>query len=542
MYKLLIADDERGTRDGLLAWFEKNPCGFEIVGTADGGLQALALARQYQPDLLLTDVRMPDLDGLTLARRCLELPNPPHLLIMSAYMETQYIKSALKLRAVNYLIKPIDLMELKETMLRIRQQLEEEERERRSKETLRKGLHQSLSWLRGHFLGELLDGICTVPAEIEQQLDFLGMDLPEIARYCTVSVRIEPRSACFGSDPGDNSRKMYSLRKLLEDILSMYAEGYVFERERSELAVVVIEHCDGSSPDLFEQDMKNLCQEMFSALRLASADTTIGLGKQVMARHQLPFSYQKARENIQARLILGNNQVISDYETSKPEKENLFTEVKLVKDKILSSDSEALVSAIDCFFAHLAACPGLEQTYAIQCAGLLLHVADEVLIENGWSARRDPGAVLQAYGKLSKSETLPDMKAVTAEYVLRINRMLCSHMTAPADETVEKIRTIIRRHYRDNLTIQSIAEQIYLSPNYICMVFKQVTGQTINQYTTQVRMEQAKKLLEQTDVRITDIGAEVGYAEPGYFNKIFKKYVALTPKEYRQMVSAMGKK
>jgi len=423
MYKLLIADDERSTREGLRSFFEHEPNGFQLVGVVDGGLQALAMAREHQPDLLLTDVRMPDIDGLSLARRCAELANPPHLLIMSSYVETQYIKSALKLRAMNYLIKPIDLTELRETLQKIRQQLDAEAAERARKEKLRIGLNHSRSWLRGHFLEELLEGVCTDTTEIEQQLDFLDMELPEIARYGVLSVRLEGQSPCFGRDPAENKKKMYSLRKLLEDILSSYADGYVFERGTRELVVLAMERCEASDePDPFDRSLTTICQESFSALAMAQANAAIGIGKIVLSRHQLPMSYALAREDTQARLIGSSN--------------------------------------------------------------VLVH----------------------------------------------------SRPGSPADQTVEKICAIIQEHYPENLTIQSIAERIYLSPNYICMVFKQATGQTINQYTTQVRMEQAKKLLARQELRITDIGASVGYAEPGYFNKLFKKYAALTPKEYRQMV------
>lgn len=423
MYKLLIADDERSTREGLRSFFEHEPNGFQLVGVVDGGLQALAMAREHQPDLLLTDVRMPDIDGLSLARRCAELANPPHLLIMSSYVETQYIKSALKLRAMNYLIKPIDLTELRETLQKIHQRLDAEAVERERKEKLRVGLNHSRSWLRGHFLEELLESVCTDTAEIAQQLDFLDMEMPEIARYGVLSVRLDSQSPCFTHDPAENKKKMYSLRKLLEDILSSYGEGYVFERGTRELVVVAMERCEVSDEqDAFAGSLSTICQESFSALAMAQANAAIGIGKIVLFRHQLPLSYALAREDTQARLIGSSN--------------------------------------------------------------VLVH----------------------------------------------------SRPGSPADQTVEKICAIIQEHYQENLTIQSIAERIYLSPNYICMVFKQATGQTINQYTTQVRMEQAKKLLAKQELRITDIGAGVGYAEPGYFNKLFKKYAALTPKEYRQMV------
>ena len=541
MYKLLIADDERRTREGLQAFFARNPCGFELVGVADGGLQALAMAQSTQPDLLLTDIRMPDLDGLSLARRCTELQKPPHLLIMSSYVETQYIKSALKLRAVNYLIKPIDLTELQETMLRIVRQLDEDRAEQARKETIRRGLSHSHSWLRGHFLSEVLDGICTDPGEMEQQLDFLNMELPEIARYGTVSVRVDRKSPCFGADPGENKEKMYSFRKMLEDILGMYAEGYVFEREGEELVLLVMEPCDAAEETSdFGSRLDTICADSFSALRMASADITIGRGKEVLSRHQLPYSYGKARENLQARLILGDNQVISDYAAAADPQRTLSGQVQTVKETLLRGDAVALGSAIDCFFAGLAAAPTLDQVYAAQCAGALAHVADEVLAENGWQGKRDPDGLFRVYGDLARCETLPEMKKIVSEYLTSVNAAFRSRTASASDETVEKIRAVIREHYAENLTIQSIAERVYLSPNYICMVFKQATGQTINQYTTQVRMEQAKKLLE-GDMRITDIGAEVGYAEPGYFNKIFKKYAALTPKEYRQMVASMGR-
>ena len=174
-----------------------------------------------------------------------------------------------------------------------------------------RGLRIGQVGLRGHFLEELMEGICTDLEEIEQQMDFLDMDLPEIARYGVLSVRIDGQSPCFGGDPGENRRKMYSLRKLLEDILSKYAEGYVFERTQRELVVLTMERCEASEEqDPFARTLEIICQESFSALAMAQANAAIGIGKPVLSRYQLPLSYGLAREDTQARLIGSSNVLV----------------------------------------------------------------------------------------------------------------------------------------------------------------------------------------------------------------------------------------
>lgn len=529
-YRLLVADDEPAPREGLAAFFRNTDCGFEVVGAADGGLQALAMAQEFQPDLLITDIRMPDMDGLELARRCLELPHAPKLLIMSSYDDAIYIKTALRLKAVDYLFKPLDLSELTAVIQQIREQLDRAEEEQRQKDIQREKLNHSIGWLRRHFLQEFVVETYAEEDEVREKLDFLNMKLPTQAKYCVVCVDMDARDMQRESGGQEDG---LSFQGLLEDILSVHGAGYVFDYEKNGYVFLMMDD-EGDSEGLMGAAEK-LCREVIETMGVDGIRATVGLSGLAESRGDIPGAFRLAKENVKARLILGSSRVITDYKTAGSEKVELAAAAKAVKENLVASDCTVLEKAVNQYFDILGRRKEISLLYAIQCVSLLVGETMDIL--PGLSGKEKEGAAIQqeTYDRLTQCETLPEMREVVAEYLVTLNEFICGCTHSAAEETVEKIKRIVRTQYMEQLSIQSIAEQVYLTPNYICMVFKQNVGRTINQYITEIRIEMAKRQLEDPAVRLADIGIMVGYTEPSYFSKIFKRYVALTPKEYRQM-------
>ena len=522
-YKIIIADDEPSPREGLTAFFCNEDCGFEVAGVADGGLQALAMTMQMQPDVLITDIRMPDMDGLELARRCMELPHPPRLLIMSSYDDAVYIKTALKL-------KPLDLGELTAVMKQMREMLDKAAEEQWQRDAQREKMNRSLEWLRRHFLQELVSDTYREETEIEEKLAFLDMRLPAQALYFVACVDVDDRDM---RREANGQEQNFSLQGLMEDVLSLHGDGYVFEYEKNGFVFLLMD--EGNDEAGLAADMKNICSEVMETLYAGGISATIGVDRVLHFRKELAASFRSARENVKARLVLGSNRVISDYKADGEEKQELAAAAKTVRERLANMDAEALKNALNQYFKILGQRKDISLLYAIQHVSLLVGETKDVLPEMGGRDGERTNAQLAAYEELTRCETLPEMKEVVTNYLLELNAAMCDCTKSATEETVEKIKKIVRERYMEPLSIRTVAEQVYLTPNYICMIFKQNTGQTVNQYITEVRIEMAKKCLEDPSVRLADIGAMVGYTEPSYFSKIFKKYVALTPKEYRQM-------
>ena len=528
-YRLIIADDEPAPREGLRAVFENNEWGFEVVGVADGGLQALAMAQERRPDVLLTDIRMPDMDGLELAGRCAKLPEPPKLLIMSSYDDTVYIKSALKLQAVDYLFKPLDLAELEKVMKQIHDRLDEEARSKRERIEQREKLKHGLAWLRVRFLQEYADGKYEDARELEERLSFLDMKLPKTGEYAVVCISADARdmNAEAGKEQGSTS-----VPELLEDVLSLHGEGYVAEYEKNHFLILVVGG-DAGRDELITA-AEQIGREVCDALLVGGIHAMDGFERTTFSRAEIPAAFHRALEKAQRKLMLGKERTAGANSSAGEERNRLLNVSRQIREELAGADQETLTGSVDQFFEVMERRKDISLLYAIQCASLLVSETGKALADRNRMLEESQEPQFAAYEKLMGCETIPEMKTVMTDYLNSLRRELNSG-SQNALEGVEKIKEIVGEQYMNNLTIQTIAEQIYLTPNYICMIFKQMTGLTINQYITEVRIDRAKKYLENPAVKLAEIGVMVGYTEPSYFSKIFKRYVALTPREYRQL-------
>lgn len=539
MYKLLIADDEKQTREGLAYFFQNNPCGFQVIGSADGGLSALNMAGEGNPDVVLTDIRMPDLDGFELTRRLAELKRQPATIIMSAYDDVDYFKSAFKVNALDYILKPIDTEELLSVMDKVKKRLDSEKEEQKGKELIRKQMKKNLPFLRSGFFTDLVDGVYKSLKDMEDRLEFLRVSLQDNTYYAAILISLDGKQAAYsGSNPDTGKVLDFGILNLLEELIEIYGDGYAFEYAKGDFVLLLKE----SGSCSLEKQIEELTGAFLEILKNGTKiRATVGIGDTVFGVSGIAASFHKAKENVHKRIILGSNRVIFNHEFSGYKDYSLFTSLNEIKGEISASGTESICKAVDNFFSRLSFYTELTVLYAIQCSSMVIMAVMEAFLALHGNYKTTEEDILEAYEKLGRTETLPEMKQIVTDFCIGLNRTIRGKMLDQNSEIVQRIKALIEKSYRENITIQTIAEQIYLSPNYVCAVFKQVTGSTINQYITNVRIEAAKKLLEDTSVKLYDVGFLIGYVEPSYFSKIFKKVTALTPKEYRQMMIGMGR-
>jgi two-component system response regulator YesN len=540
MYKLLIADDEKQTREGIAYFIENSSCGFEVVGVAEGGLSALSMAMEKEPDLVLTDIRMPDLNGFELTERLAQLSKKPAILIMSAYDDVEYFKNAFKVNALDYILKPIDTNELLSILQKVRKLLDAEWEERRRKEKLRVHMQSNLPLLRARFFADLVDGVLSDSSpELAERMDFLQVELGKNDFFCTAVVSIDNKQETYsGTNRSAEKILDFGIQNLLEELLELYVDGYVFEYDRGEFVLLMSEECllGTKQPELFPSQIKALMKMLFELLKGSEISATVGVGGYVNGIAGLPETFKKAKENVCKRLVLGKNRVIQNHEYEILEDDSLFQTLNAVRTVIAASDQGLLEAAVERYYQSVASSPHLDLLYGMQCSGMLITALSEHVSTIDDSLKIEKNDILSEYEKLGKTETIPEMMELTLAYCFNINHLIRARVVDQNEETVDQIKNIIHKGYQEDITITSIAEQVYLSPNYLCGIFKQITGHTINQYITRVRIQAAKTLLEDNTVKLSEIGNLVGYIEPSYFSKIFKRHTALTPKEYRQML------
>jgi two-component system response regulator YesN len=378
--------------------------------------------------------------------------------------------------------------------------------------------------------------------ELAERIDFLQVELGKNDFYCTAIVSIDNKQETYsGTNRPAEKILNYGIQNLLEELLEIYVDGYAFEYDRGEFVLLMREEfsSDSKQAELFHEQIKTLIRMLFELLKGSGISATVGIGDYVNGIVGLPVTFSKARENVCKRLVLGKNRVIQNHEYEILEDDSLFQSLSAVRTVIASSDQELLEAAIERYFQSVAASPNLDLLYGIQCSGMLITAVAEYISTMDDNIKIEKIDILSEYEKLGKTETIPEMMKETLEFCLKLNQLIREKVVDQNEETVDRIKKIVQRSYQEDITISSIAEQVYLSPNYLCGIFKQLTGNTINQYITGVRIDAAKKFLEDSAVKLSEIGNLVGYIEPSYFSKIFKRHTALTPKEYRQMLIGM---
>lgn len=541
MYKLLIVDDEPTVRSGLRSYFDWSSYGVEIVGEADDGDVALELMEQKRPDLVLTDVRMPNMDGITLSRHISTRYPESKIIFVSGYDDADYLKSALKVSAVDYIFKPVNLQELSAVMKRVVSNLDAEQAEQSFRLDMQNKLKEGMPLLREKFLLSLIS-TGAPERELSERLAFLGLDLPIDAAYWVIVIAVDDLAeiAEERSEP-DRQLLWYSVLNICRELIDGQLQGYVFEHQPGEFAAILRADGEtGNAPEAEETLLElagNIRRNVEKWLKIS---VTIGIGDRVTGLSGLTLSYKQAREAANHKWYLGKNRIITmdslDFQADDTVGFNrhdpLYNE--LLISALKAADMHKLQEVLSSLFADLNRIrrDGLKYGRSV-CLQIILAVGQLLLEQNALTPELE-AAEARLWEALSVKETLSEIRVLVEAHLTAVCERISEKRTGKVANLVERVRDIIRARYADGgLTVADIGKEVYLTPTYISLLFKQETGQTINEFLTQVRVEKAKELLRDPKNKFYDICYAIGYTDPSYFTKLFKKITGVTPSAYR---------
>jgi len=542
MYSLLIVDDEPTVRAGLRMYFDWTAYGIEVVGEADDGDVALEMIARQTPDLILTDVRMPNLDGITMSQRISAEYPDVKIVFVSGHDDADYLKSAMKVSAVDYIFKPVNLQELSAVIKRVVTDLDAERIERRNKEELLVKLKEGMPLLREKFLLSLIEEGAP-KTELEERISFLGLELPVESPYWIMVVSVDDLADVMASrSERDRQLLWYSVLNIYQELLGAYMRGYAFERRGGEfIGVLHPEHGGNSMSDTAEA-LFALAGDLRSNLeRWLKIGVTIGIGDMAAGLSGLALAYKQAREAADYKWYLGKNRIITmdslesagQGDGSSLPKYDYELNEKLIS-ALKADDAEKLSEAVKRIFASMShgRPDGLKYGRNL-CLQLVLAVGQHVM-ELGAADPELEAMETELTEALYAKETLGDMHQLIEEYLFAALGRIREKRLGKTANVVERVRAYIDQHYAEvGLTVADIGKAVYLSSTYVSLLFKQETGGTIGEYLTQVRVDKAKELLRDPQYKFYDICHAIGYTDPSYFTKLFKKVTGVTPSAYR---------
>ena len=538
MYKIMIVDDEDDARIAIASTVDWEQEGFELAGDAKNGKEALELMSDKPPDVVIADINMPYVNGLELLKTVGDVYPLTKVILLSAYDDFEYAQSAVRGCAFDYILKPITKQELLGVLRSVKGSMDRESADREDIEKLRREYEASLPILRENFLSVLLTSYMEIP-EIEKKALRYGLDM--IGKTIVIGV-ISSDAGPDESSEGfgrENSAELanFAIYNIAQEVMQIHGAGMAFMHDQN----IVLIGMGGSDSAAEEQ-----CLRVFDEIRCCISKyikftVTIGMGHPVRQLNGIHASYRSAVQAGNYKILAGGDKVIyiRDLEPADPREVLFNTEAEQKLSALIKTGSASDVDGIvDGLFANVLACRVDEyDVYVIEMALAVLKAAN--------SAGVDTGCVFGEKDKIFKKILdMPNMGGACLE-IKQICRKIISELSQMREKSSQKLiwdaMDFVRAHYMDSsVSIESLCAYLHVSQSHFCALFKKETGDTFNNWMIFYRMEEAKRLLRASNMKMTEIAGRVGYTDPNYFSFSFKKVCGVSPREFQN--GSEGKK
>ncbi|WP_141502648.1 response regulator transcription factor [Paenibacillus luteus] len=506
MYRVFVVDDEPFIIEGLYDIIDWSAFGLEIVGSAENGQDALEALRDSAADILLTDISMPIMNGLTLIGEARKFRPDLKVIILSGYNDFEYIKSGLKLGVENYLLKPINIDELQETLANTIDKLNTTRPDRLFSD-------YDIRILRDNILYRWLTGRIA-PNELLERTDMLDIQL-DAPYLVTAVLRTESQF-----EPSYEAAQ----RLAMQD-----SSMLPFVDIDGDLVIVFL------LEDQVEGKIKAMSQLDNMQKRLAPSPMRISLGSVQEMGEGAPRSYAHAKK-AQEYFLLLDEPAILDYDllSEKNSIENTAAEPldwppysKLIKAKELGQ----LHEMIDAEFERYQSLEGVTPAY-IQSMAIELMIRFKMELKEIKQADQ-PELYKAGFVQIMQAETIEGLAAVVKEAATLTVDSLMRDVKSPI---IQLLLNYVHENYAEALSLKSLSQQYNIHPVYLGHLFQKETGETFTEYINKYRIGKAKEMLKETQLKVQEIALKVGYWETGYFYKQFKKYVGISPTDYKGLL------
>lgn len=531
MIKVFLCEDEFVVREGIKKNIDWAGNGYEFIGEASDGELALPLIRKLEPDIVITDIKMPFMDGLELSRIIRkELPFI-EIVILSGYEEFDYAKQAISIGVAQYLTKPISGDDLLRELDLLRDKIIKSKEERALKEQFRKEMEENDRRERSELFKSLVSGDSSVP-ELLEKAQKLGMDLSAMW-YNIILLFIKSEH----HEIEEYSKSSVTVDERINEIA--YEMGCIsFDRDLEGRAILIMGDSEEKITDT-QNDMISKIEDVLSDY--GHVRYSGGIGKAVNRLSRLNESFEDAGCALANRFFVtgsgfyranrhtGEDRMtdasfdMSNIDAKRIDKNNVTKFLKLGNLDEIPFYVEEFVGSVgsDAFNSYI-----FRQYIAMDVFFAVSAFVEEL------PPRKKTDAITEVTkDSLENVESVKEYISGIIESAIRCRDSIASNRYM---EIVDEAVKYIEENFADeDLSLNQLASHVNVSPNHLSTIFSQQTGHTFIKYLTEYRMNKAKELLKCTSMRSSEISEAVGYKDPHYFSYMFKKTVGMTPTNYR---------
>lgn len=560
MFQLLIVDDEANVVDSLADTLPWTDIGITAVFKAYSGFEALELLRTNTIDIVITDIRMPGMDGLELLAQVRQEWRRTKCMLLSGHADFSYAQQAIRHEAHEYLLKPVSDGEVMEKAAALVEQLKRERDENRQRERVERAFQEHLPKLQGDLLADLLQGVKLPPERLEQKLDSLKLKMAEGRRFALLLLRLEERFAEL--DFYSLSLMEYAIVNMAEELFEEQFRLWSCKDLHGYLVFLVTSAEDGSremdggkrhgeperGEDRADYDGQRPSQAD-SRLRSMASQLQLSVDRYLKGSVSVLISrWGSFPDDIQAlydhtllamRRQVGGQSGLLIYADEKLEQppvqamhrlheppmlvhllesgewDKARDKLQAVRDELGTKWSDSSEHLLEAFFAVYSA------------FSLFAH-------KNGRSLGDMIGPQLADATGLSPVRSLEALYAWMMQALTMLQQGMENETRNEREKTVRKMKAFVERNLGGDVSLQAIADFLFMHPVHVSRLFKLETGENISDFVLRMKMERAALMLADPSLKNYEVALRLGYQNPNYFIKVFKKYYSLTPQEFRQ--------
>jgi len=512
---VLIIDDEKWICELLIHSIDWESMDMRVVGDAINGLDAIE--RIMEADIALTDIRMPGMDGIELMRTARDKGWKGECIIISGYQDFEYAQKAMEYGVSQYILKPIDEDEIKISLIKLANKIKAQKNQSSIQHEISTKLEQTTETLRLETMKYIVKTGET-PKKVE-------LNYPNKYFQCAI---IWPD---YSSRIGDIDqihesildRLLSYVNKNIRDLIA-YIEG---------AALVIIDNEDDVG-DIVRILQVHMIELKYIVNNYPVSALTVGIGKPYESLKSVKSSYDEAVMSVRYRIVIGKGRIINfaEYETRRSRPLFTIKQKRQLVSMLQLEDFDAIHNWIAELFSQIhpeSINPEILDQFVKEIVQTFYYTIEDLGFEVGCDAFKQ---AINEYQWLSTTDELKNWltKKLVWEYH-EYNEQRKSGEARP----ISLVREYIEKYYSDNVSLSDAAESVHMNPNYLSTLFKKVTGKSFVDYLTEYRIEMAKAFLKNGGIKINDIAGKVGYTNPGYFTKTFKRQVGISPQDFRKL-------
>lgn len=527
MYKVVFIDDETLVKVGMRSMLDWEKEEFEIEGEASDGCEGLELILKVQPDLVITDIAMPKMDGIEMMQRVKENELDPVFIVLSSYDQFELVKRAMQLGARDYLLK----LKLNSEMLRdMLETVRGELGKREGKADLRR---EHTVWetqeLRKAFLKKAVLG--SFGQTKSEGIDPKWEESPVRIIYIATNAQ----QVIGAKEEAEKKIYLDTIRNLIEDISGEFFESCCIEWGNGRFLIV----CFDQSRENAKDDSNMMAEAIIDVLmQYSNIRASIGISGSVMGYENYKEAYLLAKRVQDHLAVEGYGRVhffedttIAEISSRKGVSGDSFSAGKLASicETLNLEELEQVAGQVVKDLKENGVKP---DSAASQCARFMC-LLEEYLKQN-WGNRYSGVGINDYMKRMYHSDTIAEITEVFGHYTEEVKKFFASQSGNEQERLVREAKKYIREHVYENISLKDISQSLFISAGYLSAVFSKYEPIGVANYINKVKIEEARRLLMNQRLKVYEVAFQLKYENAGYFAKVFKKYTGCTPKEYME--------